>query len=105
MAGVEKELIVPEEMLVSKLHEELREKCKELEKKIDKKHRYLFTQDKIDILDKTVIEICELIKKKVYETEVNGFSEMQVEGIKALSGAIEAISGYRRQMFSVEKSR
>lgn len=105
MAGVEKELVVPVEKFGPKLVEVLREKCEELEKEIDKKHRYLFTLDKIEILDKTVIEICELIKKKVYETENIGFSEMQIEGMKALSGAIEAISGYRRQMFSVEKSR
>ena len=80
--------------------------CKKMDllnREIDRKSRYIFTLEKLETLDTTAIEICELIQKKVSDLEIHGFAKIDLDVINALSNAISAIGNYRSQLFSLEK--
>lgn len=80
------------------------EKLKDLlNREIDRRSRLLFTLEKIETLDATVVEICEYLQKKVCDFEVNGCTQTEVEEINALSSTIRSISDYRNQLFALEK--
>jgi hypothetical protein len=74
-----------------------------LNREIDRKSRYIFTLEKLETLDTTAIEICELIQKKVSDLEIHGGAKIDLDVINALSNAISAIGNYRSQLFSLEK--
>jgi hypothetical protein len=80
--------------------------CKKMDllnREIDRKSRYIFTLEKLETLDTTAIEICELIQKKVSDLEIHGDAKIDLDVINALSNAISAIGNYRSQLFSLEK--
>lgn len=73
-----------------------------LNREIDRRSRLLFTLEKIETLDATVVEICEYLHKKVCDFEVNGCTQTEVEEINALSSTIKSIGDYRNQLFVLE---
>lgn len=80
--------------------------CKKMDllnREIDRKSRYIFTLEKIETLDTTAIEICELIQEKVSNLDIYGGTKIDIDVINALSNAISAIGNYRSQLFSLEK--
>jgi hypothetical protein len=80
------------------------EKLKDLlNREIDRRSRLLFTLEKIETLDTTAIEICELIQEKVSNLDIYGGTKIDIDVINALSNAISAIGNYRSQLFSLEK--
>lgn len=103
---MEKEFIVPLDKSKSIL-EQLMNERKELEKieeEIDKKQRYLFTLDKINILDNTVTDICIRISEIISSNRKNETSgnAKEIDEIYALANGIAAIKAYRSILFSLK---